>query len=424
MSPAGEIQSNPLPRLAFAFDPGSFAPLALLEASRGICELLWVVDATRPDVVAVERLLRRLGTVVDVAGLSPDEIAATVASHQPVGVLGLADDTLTFTATLAERLGLPFHTPACAARLTDKSLQRAALRDFGLVTPRSWLVHEGVAVGSTDLARELTFPAVLKPRHGEASRDTYRVETLEDLDRLLLAGGARAVRRELVLEGYIADAAPGAAGDGFAGYVSVESFVEDGVVTHLAVTGRTPPAPPFRETGFFIPSALPDAVRDEVLVIAASAAHALGVTVGCLHTEIKLTPDGPVVIEVNGRIGGGVPEMLIASTDVAFLEIAMRLALRQPVVVDGPLSTACVAFLFYVHAPDDIHIVESIDGIDEVKSMSGVQEVILRRGPGSAVDWHEGNHGHVLSVFGTVADHDELRRMIDDVATTLVIQGT
>ena len=48
--------------------------------------------------------------------------------------------------------------------------------------------------------------------------------------------------------------------------------------------------------------------------------------------------------------------------------------------------------------------------------MRGVEEVILRRGAGQRIDWREGNHGHVLSVFGTTDDHDGLRRVNDDVA--------
>ena len=42
----------------------------------------------------------------------------------------------------------------------------------------------------------------------------------------------------------------------------------------------------------------------------ATGIEALGVSTGCLHTEVKFTPDGPEIIEVNGRVGGGVPEML------------------------------------------------------------------------------------------------------------------
>ncbi len=95
----------------------------------------------------------------------------------------------------------------------------------------------------------LVSPSVLKPRSGEASRNTYLVETADELRHHLedLSTTDVSEAPKFILESYIPDAAPSVAGIGFAGYVSVESIVSGGVVSHLAVTGRTPVAPPFRE---------------------------------------------------------------------------------------------------------------------------------------------------------------------------------
>jgi biotin carboxylase len=412
-------------RLAYVYEPGSFATLALFEAAGGLCDLLWVADGSRPEVAAVASLLRRLGTFVDVAGLTTVEAAAAIAELEPAGILALADEALQWTADVAELLGLPFHSAATARRLTDKFAQRAALRDAGLAAPRSWVI-EGASpeAGLARMHGELAYPAVLKPRRGEGSRDTFPVATDEELRAAVsvaLEGGGEA--RDLVVEEYIADGPPGVAGAGFAGYVSVESYVGGGAVHHLAVNGRTPPAPPFRETGFFIPSELDGALRDTVLDAASAAAAAVGITTGCVHTEIKLAPSGPVVIEVNGRIGGGVPELLAAATGARFLTLAMRLALGERVELDGPLPCAGVAFLLYVQAPPELRVVTAIEGLDEVRAIPGVDEVVLRRGPGERVDWREGNHGHVLSVLGSVADHDALRGVVARVGTVLHVIG-
>jgi biotin carboxylase len=413
--------------LAFLYEPGSFATLALFAAADGLCDLLFVADGTRPEVAELVPLLRRLGTFVDTAGLDVAHTAQAIAAHGPSGILGLADDALCATADLAEALALPFHDPATAWRLTDKSAQRAALAAAGLPAPRSWVVACGAAVPEVDgavaaVAAEATFPVVVKPRRGEGSRDTVPAG-----DPAELAAAVAAIldvkRRDLVVEEYIPDAEAPLGGEGFAGYVSVESLVSDGRVSHLAVNGRTPPAHPFRETGFFIPAALAPGLVAEVLDVATEAARAVGVRLGCLHTEIKLTPTGPVVIEVNGRIGGGVPELLEAAAGARLLTLAMRLALGEDVVLDGPLPTERVAYLMYVQAPTELSEITSVDGLDRVRALDGVREVVLRRGAGERIDWREGNHGHVLSVFGTVPDHDALRRVLDDVASTVVIEG-
>jgi len=100
-----------------------------------------------------------------------------------------------------------------------------------------------------------------------------------------------------------------------------------GEISHVAVTGRFPMAEPFRETGFFIPADLPQAHLEGALEVATAALRALGVRAGDCHTEIKFTPSGPQVIEVNGRLGGGIPEMLFHASGVSLLRLSMRVAL-------------------------------------------------------------------------------------------------
>src|SRR5580658_8041806 len=102
----------------------------------------------------------------------------------------------------------------------------------------------------------------------------------------------------MVLEGYLADDADRPATP-YAAYVSVESVTSEGVISHLALTGRFPLAENFRETGFFIPAALSEDDQAAALQLATEVIEAIGVTTGCLHTEVKFTLDGPRVIEVN-----------------------------------------------------------------------------------------------------------------------------
>ena len=226
----------------------------------------------------------------------------------------------------------------------------------------------------------------------------------------------------MVLEEYLRDGSRGA-GEGFAGYVSVESIVSAGRVSHLAITGRFPLAEPFRETGFFIPSALGADERDVVLAVANAAIAALGVTIGCLHTEIKLTPDGPRVIEVNGRAGGGVPEMLAAVTDVDLLALAMRIALGEAIVFDELPRSTKVGFRLLWQAPVSMRRVVAVEGLDLLRADPRVTQVTLRRGPGQSIDWREGNWEHVFSVVGVAADHEDLKSLAERIHTETRVRG-
>ncbi|MGH3509239.1 MAG: hypothetical protein ACRDPI_03300 [Nocardioidaceae bacterium] len=410
------------PRLAFVYHPRSFGTMDLSEAARDLCDLVWVVDETIPEVSSMARLLRRLGSVANVTGLEPDAAAAAIGEHQPDGILGLSDAMLETTAEYAARLDLPFHSIDTARRLVDKHLQREAFLEAGLPTPGHWNVP---APDESErwqrLLAELTFPVVLKPRWGEGSRDTFLLSSLDELrTKLALIEGPP--ERELVIEEYLRDDPDHNRGP-FAGYVSVESVVAGGRVSHVAVTGRFPLAEPLRETGFFIPSALSEEDGVAVRAVAADAARAVGVELGCLHTEVKLTPDGPRVIEVNGRIGGGVPEMLSLAAGVELMPIAFRLALGEQVAFESMPAVSSIGYLFYVQAPADYHNILAVDGLDELGAQPGVHAVTMNRGPGQPIDSREGNHGHVFSVLGTAQDHDALAAMDRYIAETVSIIG-
>jgi len=111
-----------------------------------------------------------------------------------------------------------------------------------------------------------------------------------------------------------------------------------------------------------------------VLELASTAIEALGVSIGCLHSEIKLTPDGPRVIELNGRIGGGVPEMLLDATGVDLMQIALRLALGEEIVFSTMPSFSKVGYLLYVHAPFDMRRVAAVNGLDGLRAGAAVEE--------------------------------------------------
>jgi Carbamoyl-phosphate synthase L chain, ATP binding domain len=410
-------------RLALVHDPRRFSILALAEAARGVCDLTWVVDTTVPETDSPLRQLRRFGTVVDVGGMSLEDAAASIAADHPNGILALADGSLMWTAEVAQLLGLRSVTAEVARRLSDKDAQRSALRDGGVSVPGFWQIPDGDDEdGWALLAREATFPAVLKPRRGEGGREVVPVRSLDHLRSLLAEPPPRSPPTQLMLEEYLPDR-PRDERQAFADFVSVESIVSAGRVSHLAITGRFPLAEPFRETGSFIPSALEDDERDAVLSAASAAIVALGITTGCQHTEIKLTPDGPRVIEVNGRVGAGVPDMLGAVTDLDLLAIAMRIALGETIVFDELPRCGQVVFVLLRQAPASMRRIIAVEGLDQLRADPSVRRVILQRGPGQSVDWREGFWGHVFSVEGVVADHEQLKGLARRVDSEIQLRG-
>ena len=419
-------EEGSLPKLVYVYDPLSFAPLSITQAAAEVCRFVWVVDSSKPNAALTARLLRKFGPVIDSSDGDLERVAAEAREHQPDGVLSMHDADLLWTAELAELLQLPFHSRETALKLTDKRAQRAALASAGLAVPMVRVIAADVdAATVADIAETFTYPAVLKPRFGQASRNTLPISSGVELKATLqeLRGQPDWLAEDYVLEGFVPDATTEVGGRGFAGFVSVESVVENGRVEHASISSRTPFRWPFRETGYCTPTALSPEHEAEVLRVAGEAARALGVTVGCLHTEIKLTDDGPVVIEVNGRPGGGMSEMLERASGFSILRTALRLAVGDPVGLQGPVACSRIGYLLYVFPETDVDCIDSVEGLQELRKVEGVDEIVLVRGPGQRIDWREGSEAHVFHLTGTTRDFDELRRLIDATVRLVRIEG-
>jgi biotin carboxylase len=404
------------PLVAVGYGPRCVPVMQLTEAAADVCELLWMIDGSLPEMQEMTELLHRFGPVVNISGLSVEEILEELSSpYRPDGIVTYLDANMATFAGVAAALRLPFHTFATSIALTDKAEQRRVLEAAGLATPASVTIAPDQS--ETDLApvgSVVGWPAVLKPRSAQGSRYTFFVKDEHHLTELLHVLGPN--RPEMVLEAYLADD-PSRDDEPFADYVSVESLVTQGTIHHLALTGRFPLAENFRETGFFIPAALDDKDQVAALELTSLALEALGVTTGCLHSEIKFTPDGPRIIEVNGRVGGGVPEMLGRAAGVPLVEITLRLALGEKVSIEGPVATKGIGYRFFLQPPSVSATVATIDGMDTVSEYPGVDTITVHQGPGAVLDWRDGSRNHIMAVVGTADDYDDLlavNRLLND----------
>jgi len=407
------------PILAIVYGTGSVSATKLSEPASARCDLVWVVDANEFDNPATMRMLRKMGTTVDIAGMSDDQAAAALGTFEPNGIVAYADAHMATASALADRLGLTYHDSAVTARLVDKLTQRRALRDGGLPVPRCVDIPPSLSADDmVALVGDIMFPVVLKPRHGAASRDTVLVHDAAQLAELATQPCGSV--SPMVVEEYMVGASPPPSAH-FADYVSVESVVVDGHINHVAVTGRLPQAEPFRETGLIIPSDFDQSVVEATLDVATEAIGALGVRTGCLHTEIKVTTAGLRVIEVNGRLGGFVPEVLaLAAPGINLFEISQRAALGEHLTFADPVPTDRIGYVVVGQPPQWAHRVAGVDGLDRLADVPGVSSVSLSRQPGDSVDWRKGSHEYVFSVLGAASDYDEVRavqQFIDEEVT-------
>ena len=292
------------------------------------------------DEPAIERLCE---------ALQVDGIIAT-GTDWPVAV----------AARIAERLALPHPIdPATAVLATNKIRQRERLAESAVPQPRSWVL------GSTDPLPDPELPVVVKAPDRQGQKGLTLVRERKELAEAVET--ARSVARSgLALVEELVDGPE----------VTVVGFSVGGVFTPLLVTDRVVAEPP--AFGVALAHVYPGHVRGQSPDVAAKAVAALGIENGPSYTQLRLGPDGPQVIEVAARLGGGHDAELVERvTGVPLNDLALDCALGVPVEAPQPEQRVGGAVTRFLVAPPGV-----LESVEVPGDLEGVERVRVYREPG------------------------------------------
>lgn len=390
------------PVIGVIYDVGS-ASLATLRAAAGRhYEIVFICDREIPHVAEHFSEAQRYARVLDVTGSDISQRIEAVRALSPAAVLTFSEYRLMEVALLCHALGLPGHSVQQVKLLTDKFAQRQRLAQAGVQETLCIELHPGQPIS---LPQHFSWPAVLKPRSGAGSLNTVRVTSRPALDEALSQLPAD---RVYVLETYLAGDKR-VAGEGWGDYVSVESLHSAQGSRQVCVTGKFPLASPFRETGMVLPATLAAGEIDAILTLEAAAIQALGITNGVTHSEIKLTASGPRIIEVNGRLGGYVPEILKRATGVNLVQCAFELALgREPRLPEICFNDR-VYYQYFLTPPAAVNgSLRAVHGLDDIAAIDGVLQVESRAQAGDLFTDITGTQSLLGIVYGEAESHQAL----------------
>lgn len=243
------------------------------------------------------------------------------------GVATFEDNAGPLAALLANALGLPGHSPLSVGFSKNKIFTREVCLEAGIPTPRFFRIKSVQDLEAA--AAHVGFPSVLKPISGCSSVATYFVDDLQTLRQrydqtiaeaeghLKTSGVHSDDESELIwaqgfdmtLEGFL----DGEEFDvdvllskGEAVYTGVTRDVMDPLLSGSEASADGERRQPYlREAGSQMPPAYPLEKQTEMIEFAKSVLRALEFMDGAFHVELKYTSEGPRLIEVNARIGGG-----------------------------------------------------------------------------------------------------------------------
>ncbi|MGY3203302.1 ATP-grasp domain-containing protein [Streptomyces sp. TE5632] len=194
---------------------------------------------------------------------------------------------------LAERFGVRGIGTAAAHVATDKVAQRRAMEPFGLNPPwRAGRKVEELRAVVAELGAAGR-PLVFKSAHCSGGRGMAVIGPDSDLDEVFALTSANYSGTTVFLvEEYVEGSEH-----------SVSGVVHDGAVRILGVTDKYVDGPLSASWATAVPSARTEAQVKELRQAAEQAVLAAGLLTGGFHADLRLAPEGPVVLEVGGRPG-------------------------------------------------------------------------------------------------------------------------
>ena len=299
-------------------------------------------------------------------------IAAVVPVDSQVVVAG---------AAIATALGLPHNSIESALSAGDKYRARQCFQQARVPSPEFRLCS--FAEDRAALAAQVPYPCVIKPLARAGSQGVMRADSPQQLvhrvDRLAailestddISGIPRSSpgcpsSQKFLVERFVAGPE-----------VALEGLLTGGDLQALALFDKPDPldGPFFEETLYVTPSRMDETMQQRVTRCAQQAAAALGLSEGPVHAELRLSPQGPAVIEVNPRsIGGLCSRVLRFGTGMSLEELIIRHALREH--PEWPSQQRQPAGVMMIPIPRAGQL-RAIHGIEAARDVCGIEDLTI-----------------------------------------------
>lgn len=336
-------------------------------------------------------------------------ISLTEPGLEPVGrindLFGLRGDGREVSRLLQDKLAMRRHLALTGGSAAGLSIAAAAadseasLHTFG---------------------QEHGYPFIVKPANMTASVGVHRVDRAEQIPEVWQAVLALRERTDLSWRRYF----------DFGAYLveeylsgpeySVEAFSFDGRHVVVSVTEKLVDPGGFVELGHAEPARIDPGTQDALIGCAQTFLDAIGQRNGASHTEIKMTPTGPKIIEGHNRIGGDrIVDLLELAYGVDFELLTVGWPFR---LVDElperpkPLRAAATRFL-----TAGAGVVREVTGAEEVRAADDVFALDLVVAPGSVVR-PGSNWDRAGQVIATAEDTDTAVRRCAELISRIDIR--
>ncbi|MFE5888963.1 ATP-grasp domain-containing protein [Streptomyces sp. NPDC056468] len=313
-------------------------------------------------------------------------------------------------------LGLGGVSYEVARLLRDKLSMREHLTRVGATTVPAAEVTDRAALEAFGAAHG--HPFIVKPVDGIASLGIQLVEGPDEVaaawDRIVeLRDSDHQYARYFPLDRFVAE-----------GYIegpefSVEAFTFEGRHVIVAVTEKLTLGN-FVEAGHVTPARIDADAERAVEAAVVEFLDAVGVVHGPTHTELRLSPEGPRVIESHNRPGGDRIRDLVEAAygfDIEAYTVAWPCA-GLPTLTRRPPLKQAAATRFLTAEPG---VVARIEGAEEARALRGVEDLELSVSVGDEVRELKSSWDRIGQVIAVGPDADTALAICEEACARTVV---
>lgn len=352
------------------------------------------------------------------------------------GIFTAGTDFSASVSYVAENLGLPAHSFEAALNASDKVRMRACFEKAGVPSPKFRELDSSSLNDSQNLISDIEFPKVVKPCDNMGGRGCRLVRNQKEF----LPAVSHAIENSRTGRAIFEDYMEGAE-------FSIDSVVYNGTLTITGFADRHIFYPPyFIEMGHSLPSKADIKIKNELIATFALGIKALGLTCGVAKADIKYTKKGPMIGEIAARLSGGYMSgwTFPYASGMNLTEEALKIAvgkepdyllsnrvslpwqphesvkgMAQPFELYEISNTLVSAERAWLSIPGKV---SKIYGLDQVKQIYGVRDVLPRAKEGDSVKFPRNNVEKCGNIISVGINHEQAYKSAEEAISEIVLR--
>ena len=330
----------------------------------------------------------------NVSTIDEEGILELAKQVQPDGIMTLATDMpMRSIARATSALNIPGISYDTAIRSTDKGEMIQVFEKHNVEHPWYYIVNKLNTL--SDIKENIQYPCVVKPTDNAGNRGVCFVGNEDELIEAYEYSLKNSRSGDVIIEEYM---------EGHE--VSVEIIVVNSQVHIIAITDKqTLGVPYFVEIGHSQQSQLSPEDIVKIKDLATRAVTAIGIDNSPAHVEIMLTADGPKMVELGARLGGGciTTHLVPLSTGVNMVKAVIDLSLGNTPDIQPKYCKGSAL----LHITGVEGIITRISGIEDAQKIEGIKEVNILKNIGDETRYFMNGNDRIGYVIAQGANAED-----------------